>query len=262
MENSFLTIAHYDNLFEAELAKTLLENYGFVVYLKGERMMASMPSMASDLYQVELQVSNQASEEALQILNELDDAAYVSELLKSENALLEGHFLLTSGKHSNRYIEKIRILQNPEVASNLCKRLAMRICESDVDALVGPAYGGIALAFEVARHLGKSFVFTQRKDEQMTIRSGFDLSGVKKVVIIEDIITTGGSVFEVIECLKAREIEVVAIGAIVDRSGGNIDFGVPLHALMSVVVPAWNPEDCELCANGIPLVKPGSSDKK
>lgn len=262
MEASLVTIASFDNLFEAELAKSMLQDYGFEVILLNERMMATYPSMASDMYRIELQVSEADSERATEILESLDDASYVSELLKSEQALLEGHFLLTSGKHSSRYIEKIRILQNPEVASNLCKRLAERISKHEIDAIVGPAYGGIALAFEVARLLGKKFIFTQRKDEKMTIRSGFDLDGIKHVAIIEDIITTGGSVNEVITCLQDLNIEISAIGAIVDRSGGNVDFGYPLHALMSVLVPAWLPEECELCTAGVPLVKPGSSDKK
>ncbi len=262
METSLVTIATFDNLFEAEIAKSMLEEYGFEVFLLIERMMATYPSMAGDMYKIQLQVPEPESDKAIEILASLDDTSFVSELLKSENALLEGHFLLTSGKHSNKYIEKIKILQNPETASSLCKRLAERLSKHEFDAVVGPAYGGIALAFDVARILGKKFIFTQRKDEKMTIRSGFDLSKIQSVVIVEDIITTGGSVVEVIECLKGLNIEVAAIGAIVDRSGGMVDFGYPLHPLMSVSVPAWLPEECELCASGVPLVKPGSSDKR
>ena len=262
MEPNFVTIATFDNQFEAELAKSLLENYGFEVILLNERMMATYPSMAGDMYRIELQVEHSDSEKAADILESLNDTSYISELLKSENALLDGHFLLTSGKHSNRYIEKIRILQNPEVAFNICKRIASRIADKEFDAVVGPAYGGIALAFEVARLLGKNFIFTQRKDEKMMIRSGFDLTNIKKVAIIEDIVTTGGSVMEVIACLKSLNIEVTVIAAIVDRSGGIVDFGYPFESLMSISVPTWSPEECEMCQAGEALVKPGSSDKK
>lgn len=262
MENSLYTIRSYDNLFEAELAKSMLEKYGFDVYLQNERFMATYPSVAGDMYRIQLQVSADDVERATEILDSLDDGSYVSELLKSENALLEGHFLLTSGKHSNRYIEKIRIIQNPEVASALCTRLASRMSNDEFDAVVGPAYGGIALAFDVARTLGKKFIFTQRKDEKMTIRGGFDLSDVHSVAIVEDIITTGGSVVEVINCLTELGIKVSSIGAIVDRSGGKVDFGYPLHALLSLEVPAWQADECDLCKEGIALVKPGSSDKK
>ncbi len=262
MQNHMVTIASFDNLFEAELAKSLLEDYGFTVVLLNERIMATYPTVAGDMFRIELQVIEQDQEKASEILETLENNSFVAELLKSESAFLEGHFLLTSGKHSDKYIEKIRILQNPEVTHTLCKRLAEIVIKHDFDAVVGPAYGGIALAYDVARLLGKQFIFTQRKDEKMSVRSGFDLSGIKKILIIEDIITTGGSVQEVIDCFLKLDIEISAIGAIVDRSGGQIDFGYPLHCLMSISVPSWLPEDCELCKQGIELIKPGSSDKK
>jgi orotate phosphoribosyltransferase len=175
---------------------------------------------------------------------------------------LEGHFSLTSGKHSSRYIEKIKVLQNPHAAHDLCKRLAARLEDYQFDCVVGPAYGGIVLAFETAYLLGKGFVFTQRKDDKMSIRSGFDLSRVRKVAIIEDILTTGGSVNEVIQCLSEAGIEVSVIGVLVDRSGGKIQFTAPLESLLSLEIPTWEADDCELCKQGVPLTKPGSSDKK
>jgi orotate phosphoribosyltransferase len=109
--------------------------------------------------------------------------------------------------------------------------------------------------------MGKSFLFTQRIDGEMSIRSGFDLSQVKKVAIIEDILSTGGSVNEVLTCLQAKGVEVAVIGVIVDRSGGKLQFDVPLESLLSVDIPAWEAEDCELCKAGVPLYRPGSSDK-
>ncbi len=186
----------------------------------------------------------------------------VEQILLETKALLNGHFKLTSGKHSAKYIEKIKIIQRPDKVAILCKELSERFKDDEIDAVVGPAMGGIALAFEVAKNLQKDFVFAQRKNGEMMIRSGFDLSPKSKVIIIEDIVTTGGSVFEVIEALKKREVEVVGVGLIVDRTGGKIDFGVRTEALLSVVVEAWNSEDCPLCKDQIPLTTPGSSDKK
>lgn len=261
MEETLVTIASYDNAFEAELAKNFLANSGIEAYLQNERMMGIYPSMAAELYYIKLQVSSSDESVAKRLLEESDDAAFTEEILAQMNALLEGHFLLTSGKHSSRYIEKIRVLQSPKAASLLCKRLANRLGEYEIDAVVGPAYGGIALAFETARHLGIDFVFSQRKEEKMTIRSGFDLSKIKRVAIVEDIVTTGSSVFEVIECLKDLGIDTVVVSSLVDRSGGKVDFGVPFEALLVLDIPAWEAEDCDLCKDRIPLVKPGASDK-
>lgn len=263
MENSVLvTIASYANPFEAELAKSLLEDYGFEVQLLNERIMSLYPSIAGDMYMIQLQVKEDQEEEAKKILTDLEDTDYVSRILASEHALLEGHFSLTSGKHSSRYIEKIKVLQNPHAAHDLCKRLAARLEEYEFDCVVGPAYGGIVLAFETAYLMGKGFIFTQRKDDKMTIRTGFNLSEVKKVAIIEDILTTGGSVNEVISCFSEAGLETAVIGVLVDRSGGKIQFSAPLESLLNLEIPAWEPEDCPLCKEGIPLSKPGSSDKK
>lgn len=261
-KGNLVTIASYANPFEAELAKSLLEDYGFDVVLQNERIMSIYPSIAGDMYMIQLQVPEDREEEAKRIITDLEDTDYVSRILSQENALLEGHFSLTSGKHSSRYIEKIKVLQNPHAAHDLCKRLAARLEDYQFDCVVGPAYGGIVLAFETAYLLGKGFVFTQRKDDKMSIRSGFDLSRVRKVAIIEDILTTGGSVNEVIQCLSEAGIEVSVIGVLVDRSGGKIQFTAPLESLLGLEIPTWEADDCELCKQGVPLTKPGSSDKK
>jgi orotate phosphoribosyltransferase len=260
-ENTLVTIANYTNPFEAEIAKSLLEDFGFEVVLLNERMMSMYSSIAGDMYMIELQVSSDKEAEAKRILTELEDSDYMHRILKGESALLEGHFQLTSGKHSGQYIEKIKLLQNPEATHNICKRMAERLADYDFDCVVGPAYGGIVLAFQTAYIMGKSFLFTQRVDGEMSIRSGFDLSKVKKVAIIEDILSTGGSVNEVISCIKAKGLEVVVIGVIVDRSGGVIQFPAPLESLLSLDIPAWEADECELCKTGVPLYRPGSSDK-
>ncbi|MDD4309142.1 MAG: orotate phosphoribosyltransferase [Candidatus Cloacimonetes bacterium] len=260
-DNQLVTIASYTNPFEAELAKSLLEDYGFEAVLLNERMMSMYPSIAGDMYMIELQVPEDVEEEAKRILTGLEDTDYITSILKGESALLEGHFKLTSGKHSKQYIEKIKVLQNPEATHNLCKRLASRLESYEFDCVVGPAYGGIVLAFQTAYVMNKSFLFTQRIDGEMSIRSGFDLSKIKRVAIIEDILSTGGSVNEVISCLQKSGLEIAVIGVLVDRSGGKLEFCAPLESLLSLDIPAWDPDDCELCKADIPLSKPGSSDK-
>ncbi|MGB4309621.1 MAG: orotate phosphoribosyltransferase [Candidatus Cloacimonadaceae bacterium] len=260
MEN-YITIAKFENIFEADLARSLLIDNGFDVNLLNERVVSLAPGIASSRLCLELQVPESQEDAAKAILFDSANSSDTETLLKNEGAILEGHFKLTSGRHSNLYIEKIRLLQNPLLAKTLCSRLADLITDLDIDCVVGPAYGGIALAFEVASILDKSFVFSQRKDGEMTIRSGFDLSGIKKAVVIEDIVTTGGSVKEVIQCLRDREIEVSMVGALVDRSGGTVDFGVPFVSLLQLDIPTFDPEDCPLCKSGIPITKPGSSDK-
>jgi len=186
----------------------------------------------------------------------------IEKILEDSKALLKGHFLLTSGRHSEFYVEKIKIINNPVFVDMLCEKLAEELKGIDCDIIVGPAYGGIVLAYEVAKKLGKRFLFTQRKDEKMVIRSGFEVYPGDKAIIIEDIITTGGSVKEVIETLKAHELEVKAIGCIVDRSGGGVDFGYDLVSLLTMQIETWEAEKCPLCERGVALVKPGASDKK
>jgi len=262
MTENYIILQTYDNGFEAELARALLEENGIKVELKNELFNSIYPTFAGDMYKLELCVPAEQAETASHILNTYTDSFYTHNLLMNEGALLEGHFQLTSGRHSFRYIEKIKILQNPEQASALCKLLSGRLSSIEFDAVVGPAYGGIALAFEVARQMSKYFVFTQRKDEAMTIRVGFDLDGIKNVVVVEDIVTTGGSVSEVIDCLKSLNLNVLAVAAIVDRSGGKTDFGCEFIPLLTLDIPSWEVPECELCKAGIPLTKPGSSDKK
>jgi orotate phosphoribosyltransferase len=262
MTENYIIIETYNNAFEAGLAKGLLEENGIKTELKNELINSIYPTFAGDMYRLELCVPEEMAETARNILDTYNDSFHTHKILLDEEALLEGHFQLTSGRHSARYIEKIKILQNPAQASELCAMFAERLALLDFDAVVGPAFGGIALAFEVARLMGKKFIFTQRKDDKMTIRSGFDLEGVRDVVVIEDIVTTGGSVFEVIACLASINVNVTAVGAIVDRSGGKVDFGCTFMPLMTLDIPSWEPDECELCKAGIPLIKPGSSDKK
>jgi len=186
----------------------------------------------------------------------------IKEILKESGAFLDGHFKLTSGRHSQYYIEKIKVINQPDKVVMLCKDFAEKFKDIDADFIIGPAMGGIALAFETARQMGKPFVFSQRKDGEMTIRSGFDVKAGQKAIIVEDIVSTGGSVREVLAVLEKEGVETVAIGLIVDRTDGEIDFGIPTFPLLSMKVESWEADECPLCKEGIELTRPGSSDKK
>jgi len=186
----------------------------------------------------------------------------INDILQATQALLKGHFLLTSGRHSEYYVEKIRIINNPIYVEKLCQLLSTLLKYYDCDLVIGPAYGGIVLAYEVARIMGKRFAFTQRKDEKMVIRSGFEVKPHDKVIIIEDIVTTGGSVKEVVALLEEFQVSIQAIGCIVDRSGGSASFNHPFISLHAMHIDTWSPEDCPLCKAGVSLVKPGASDKR
>jgi len=185
----------------------------------------------------------------------------IERLLVESGAFLEGHFKLTSGKHSKYYVEKIKLIQRPEGVVKIGKAFAAKCAHLDFDVVVSPALGAIVLGYEVAKQMGKRFVFTQRKEGKMSIRSGFDLQPNEKVLIIEDVTTTGGSVFEVIDCIKKRGADIIGVGLVVDRSGGKIDFNVPVFPLLTMKIEAYEPDECPLCAKNIPITKPGSSGK-
>lgn len=186
----------------------------------------------------------------------------IKKTLTDSAAFLEGHFLLTSGRHSDKYIEKIKLIQDPTKVSLLCNELAQKFSDFDFNAVVSPAMGGIVLGYEVARSLNKKFIFSQRKEGKMTIRSGFSLQPTDKVIIIEDIVTTGGSVFEVIDCVKNAGAEIVGIGIIADRTNGKVDFEYPTKSLLQMNIKSYKAKECPLCKQNVPLVKPGASDKK
>ena len=186
-------------------------------------------------------------------------------LFKDSDALLHGHFKLTSGKHSEWYFEKIRLIEKPAALEKIIDLLVEKIRaeKKDFDLVVSPAYGAIAIGFLAALKLGKRFAFTQRVDEKMTFRPGFTGIDGSKAIIVEDILTTGGSVNEVIECLKGRNVEVAGIYVLVDRTGGEARIeGKPVGSLLSLKVEAFEPGVCPFCEGGTELTKPGASDKK
>jgi orotate phosphoribosyltransferase len=183
----------------------------------------------------------------------------VLEIFADADVLLEGHFLLTSGRHSARYLQCARVFQYPDYATELCSALADSFQEQHVDVCIGPALGGVVIAYETARALKTRGLFAERdKDGAMTLRRGFAIKPGERVLVLEDVVTTGGSVKEVITLVLQLGGEVVGVGTIVDRSGGTADFGVPYTSLIRLDVESFDSTDCPLCKQGIPAIKPGS----
>ncbi len=179
-------------------------------------------------------------------------------IFEQTDALLNGHFLLTSGKHSDRYFQCAKVLQYPEYAEMLCKIIADYFADFDIDTVIAPAIGGIVVGQEVARQLNKKSIFAERVDGKLTLRRGFEINKGEKVLVCEDVVTTGGSVFEVMEIVKQHGGEVAGVGMIVDRSNGRVNFGVPQVSTFATEVITYEPDECPLCKEGIPAVKPGS----
>ena len=184
----------------------------------------------------------------------------VLQVFRSSGAYLKGHFRLTSGLHSPEYVQCALVLQHPEHAEQFGRELADRLRSyGPIQVVAAPAIGGLVIGHEVARALGARFIFTERDAEgKMVFRRGFSVDHDETAVVIEDVITTGGSSKEVVDALRAAGADVVAAGSIVDRSGGRIDLGVPRVSLATLQVITYPPEHCPLCQNGMPVVKPGS----
>ena len=189
----------------------------------------------------------------------------VKQLLIDTKAILEGHFLLTSGLHSPMYVEKFNVLQHPKYTEKLCQELAERFRDQNVELVIGPMTGGILLAHEVGKSLGTRAIFTEREKGKMTLRRGFRIEPGTRVLIVEDIVTTGGSVREDVDVVNASGGHIVGVGLLVDRSGGTADFGVPndqVQALLHLTVPTFKPEECPLCKDGVPMTERGSKHIK
>ncbi len=186
----------------------------------------------------------------------------VEDLLIETSAIMEGHFLLTSGLHSPRYVEKFNVLQKPVYTEKLCRAMAEKFKDANIETVVGPVTGGILLAHETGKALGTRAIFTERENGKMTFRRGFTLHEGERVLIVEDIVTTGGSIREVIDVVKEHGGIPVAVSMLVDRSGGKATFGdVPSTALLHMDVQTYKPEECPLCKAGIPMTKRGRTGK-
>lgn len=178
-------------------------------------------------------------------------------ILESTGAVRRGHFLLTSGRHSDLFLLLAQVMQHPAHAARIGAAMAARIRGADVEVVVGTAVGGIILAHEVARHLAIRAIFAEKSAAGgMVLRRGFSLRRGERALVVEDALTTGGSIRKVVEAVRAQGAEVVGVAVLVDRSGGSADLGVPVHALMTLPAASWAPEECPLCRAGVPLVEP------
>ena len=172
--------------------------------------------------------------------------------------MLEGHFRLSSGLHSSGYLQCALVLQHPREAEACGSALAAKVRDLQATVVLSPALGGIVIGHEVARALGVRAIFAERQDGVLTLRRGFSLDAGERVLVVEDVVTTGGSTRETMAVARAAGATVVGAGAIIDRSGGHQDLDVPFRALATIDLPAYQPEACPLCARGEPVVKPGS----
>lgn len=182
----------------------------------------------------------------------------VLDQFRQRGALLEGHFVLSSGLHSSKYLQCALALQLPEDAAEYGRAIAERYAGQAFDTVASPAIGGLVIGFAVAQALGVRFIWTERQNGEMTLRRGFTLSPSERILVVEDVITTGGSTRECIAALEANGGKAVAAASIIDRSNGTADVGVPRISLVEMDVPAYSPDDCPMCAAGIEAVKPGS----
>ncbi|MDR2904088.1 MAG: orotate phosphoribosyltransferase [Clostridiales bacterium] len=187
------------------------------------------------------------------------DKARVEEILIDADVLLNGHFILTSGKHSDKYMQCAKILQYPHYAQALCAGLAEEFKNDRIDAVIAPAIGGIIIGYEIARQLGAKNLFAERENDVMTLRRGFTLEKGARVLVAEDVVTTGGSVFDVMQCVRDNGGEVAGVALLVDRSNGKVDFGVKTAVVYTADVVSYDAADCPLCKEGKQeAYKPGS----
>ena len=179
-------------------------------------------------------------------------------IFEKSNALMKGHFLLSSGLHSSRYLQCARVLQHPDKAGELCSALAEKFKKDNITAVVAPALGGVLVSYEVAKSLGVKSLFMERVEGKMTLRRGFELNKNDRVLVVEDVITTGRSTLEVINALKPFGSAVAGVGCIIDRSGNKINFGSKFETLAKIDIPTFQSKDCPLCKDKIPVKKCGS----
>ena len=192
------------------------------------------------------------------------DEEKILDIFRKSNAMLVGHFMLTSGKHSNIYLEKFMVLQNPQYTEMLCKEFVTHFKSKKIDVVIGAAVGGIILAYEVARQLKCRGIFMEREDGKLKLRRGFNINEGENVLVVEDIVTTGGSVKELIESVKKDyKANIVGVGLLIDRSGGKADFGIEdTYALAKLDIKSYSEKNCPMCRKKTPLTKRGSRHLK
>ncbi|MFA5147732.1 MAG: orotate phosphoribosyltransferase [Candidatus Omnitrophota bacterium] len=182
----------------------------------------------------------------------------VMDIFRKCGALHKGHFKLSSGLHSEYYMQCALVLADTKMSAKLCKELARKFKGSKASVVIGPAIGGITAAYEVARALGIKGIFAEREEGKMTLRRGFSIEPGERAIVIEDVTTTGGSAREVADLVKSLGAKLVGVGAIIDRSGGKAKFSVPFKSLAKLKIATFSPEECPLCKSGKPIIKPGS----
>ncbi|MBS5787059.1 MAG: orotate phosphoribosyltransferase [Clostridioides difficile] len=183
----------------------------------------------------------------------------IVEILKDSDALLEGHFLLSSGKHSNRYIQCAKVLRFPDRAEKVLASVVDQIKDLDIDIVVGPAMGGVVVSYELGRQLGKEAIFTERKNNIMELRRGFEIKKGAKIIIAEDVVTTGKSTIETKKVLEELGGEVIGVACIADRTSG--DIGMPIYSAIKLDIQVYDADECPLCKEGkIEVIKPGSRE--
>lgn len=182
----------------------------------------------------------------------------VREILVETGVLQDGHFLLSSGRHAGKYMQCALALQYPEYASELARGIAGLWEKEDIETVTGPAMGAVVVSYVVGEALGVRSIFSERRDGQMQYRRGFDISPGEKVLLVEDVVTTGKSVREALKLLEEKEAEIVGVSSLVDRSGGGVDFGYPFRPLLTMEIESYSPDNCPLCAEGMDFTKPGS----
>src|SRR5215212_735394 len=186
----------------------------------------------------------------------------ILEILNASGALKEGHFVLSSGRHSDRYVEKFDLLRQPRATSDVCQHVADLFRDKQIDVVVGPITGGVILAFEVARQLGVAAAYAERATSSETTREfrrGTAFASGARVLVVDDILTTGGSLRETLDALAAHPVEIAAVAVLVDRSGGGTDLGVPYVALATMTIESWDAAECPLCRRGEPIIRPGTT---
>ena len=183
-------------------------------------------------------------------------ATDIEALLRATGAILEGHFQLASGRHSGVYIEKFRIMEDPAATASLCAMIAAHFRDSGATLVIGPAMGGVILAYETARHLGLHSVFAEKDGaDGLILDRGFDVKRGQAVLVVDDVLTTGGSVKKVLALLEKAGARVVGVAFLIDRTDGGVDFGVPFYACHATRIESYAPEECPLCVEGLELIQ-------
>lgn len=190
-------------------------------------------------------------------MNEMSKEELI-DTFKEAGALLEGHFLLRSGLHSNRFFQAALVMQYPGIAEKICAQLAEKFRDRGIQAVISPAVGGLIVGQEIARALNVRAIFADKENDELVLKRGFKIEKGEKILVAEDVVTRGGRVQQTVELARKLGADVAGIAVIVDRSSGKASFDVPLESLMELELATYQPENCPLCKSGTPLVKPGS----